>query len=192
LVLYEKDLEETDENYNNLKTLGRYSISHPYLSKYSMADALDRYEKEGIDISEVRIEYEKINKKLEAFEQNMGNARDKLFEELKHYVYAYHGTICFFLELDPIVNETENDMNGRDTLEILMMELDRDYDLHDMKIKVTALDDVLKCRFELKIDTIMKECPSIEREDYPDSFWWRHPSKILRKVEESRKESSMM
>lgn len=190
LVMYEKYIEETDDNYDALKTLGRYSITHPYLSKYSMSSAIEIYEKKGIDLSEIKIEYERINKKLEAFEQKRGDARNKLYEVLKYYVNTYYSTICFFLELDPIDLETENDMNGRDTLEILLMELDCDYDLHDLKIKVAALDEVLKCQFEQKIDTIMKECPSIEFEHSPDSFWWRHPSKILHEREESLKRSS--
>jgi hypothetical protein len=193
LTAYEKSIKKTDENYDALKKLGRYDITHPYLNKHSLSSALDRYEKKGIYLSEIRVEYERINRKLEAFEQKRGrkNVRDKLFEVLKYEVNTYYTTICYFLELDPIDLETENDMDGRDILEILLVELDRDYDLHDIKIKVTALDEVLKCQFRLKINTIMKECPSIEREHYPDSFWWRHPSKILHDLEESRKKSAL-
>ncbi|WP_094227744.1 hypothetical protein [Methanolobus psychrotolerans] len=188
LKLYKKDVEETDLNYESLKHLGKYSITHPYLSKHSMASAIERYEAKGINLSEIRVQYEEINKRLEAFEQKRGNAREKLFEELKHYIKAYPSTVCYFLELDPIDLETGNDIAGRDILEILMMELDHDFDLHDMKIKVEALDNVLKCRFRLNIDLIMKECSFIEVETAPESFWWRHPSRIYLEVQKSREE----
>lgn len=106
---------------------------------------------------------------------------------MEYYANSYHATICYFLELDPIGLETGNDINRRDALEILLTELNRDHDLHDIMIKVSALDEVLKCQFRLKINTIMNECSFIEDENYPESFWWRHPSKILHEVGESRK-----
>lgn len=188
LIAYEKSITEIDKNYDALKTVGRDFI-RPYSSKYFISSVINRYEKKGINLTEIRIEYERINNKLEAFEQRRGrkDIRGKLFEKLSYYVNSYHSTICYFLELDPVDLETGNDMSRRDSLEILLIELSRDYDLHDIKIKVAALDEVLKCQFRLKIDTIMKECSFIEDEAYPDRFWWRHPSKILHEVEESRK-----
>jgi hypothetical protein len=155
-----------------------------------MASAIERYEAKGINLSEIRVQYEQINKRLEAFEQKRGDARDKLFDELKHYVKAYPSTVCYFLELDPIDLEIGNDIAGRDTLEILMMELDHDFDLHDLKVLVSSLDKVLKCRFKLNIEMIMKECYFIEDETAPENFWWRHPSRIFLEVQKSREEST--
>lgn len=97
---------------------------------------------------------------------------------MKYLIDTYYATICSFLELDPIDMETENDMMRRDDIEILIQELQSDYNLHDMKVKVSALDDALKCQFERNLETIMKECPDIEKTHYPENFWWRHPSKL--------------
>lgn len=188
LKKYEESIEATDKNIDNLEIHGRHHPSSPYLFKYGINLAIERYEKEGADLSEIRIEYERVNKKLEILEQKKDKSfRTKLFEELKYYVDDYPATISFFLELDPIDLETENDMAKRDILEILIMELSHDYDLHDMKIKVGVLDEVLRCQFKSNIDMIMKESPDIEITYYPEHFWWRHPSTILRDVEESWK-----
>lgn len=179
LKKYEEIIEETDRNFDRLEIHGQHCPSSPYLFKYGITLAIERYEKEGADLSEIKDEYEKINQKLVVFMQKRDKAYpNKVFDELKHYVDTYYATICFFLESDPVDMETENDLAGRDLIEILLKELDNEYDLHDLKIKVAALDEALKCQFKSNMGTIMNECPDIEKDCYPENFWWRHHSKL--------------
>ncbi|MDO9099053.1 MAG: hypothetical protein Q7U60_13155, partial [Candidatus Methanoperedens sp.] len=147
--------------------------------KHKISFLIGYLEKKGVDISYIKNEYNRINKKLIAFEQKRGKTyRDKVYEELEYLVDTYYTTICSFLELDPIDMETENNLMRRDSVEILLKELQSDYNIHDMKVKVSALDEALKCQFERKIDYLLKECALIENPYYPENFWWRHPSKF--------------
>jgi hypothetical protein len=179
LKRYEEVIEETDKNFDSLKILGRYAPCAPYLFKYNIIFLIMYTEKKGFDLSEIKKKYEKINKKLVSFEQKRGKTyRDKVYEELKYLVDTYYSTICHFLKSDPIDMETENDMMGRDDIEILIEEFNTDYNIKDMKVKISALDEVLKCKFKTDYELLMKECPNIEKPYYPESFWWRHPSKF--------------
>lgn len=179
LERYKEVIEEIDKNYDKLELFGRYSPSVPYLSKYGLSFFIEYHEKEGVELSELKDDYERINKKLIAFEQKRGKAyRDKVFDKLKYLIEDYPTTVCLFLELDPIDIETDDDLNKRDLIEILLLEMQRDYNVHDMRVKVSALDEALKCKFKTNFETLMKECPDIERTDDPESFWWRHPSKF--------------
>ncbi len=180
---FRERIVELDNNFDKIEIHGRYQTRAPLINK-NMALLLIKYLKEaGVDLSELKREYDEINEKFHTFEKKRGKVyRKKLYEELKYFVNNYHRTITTFLELDPVGLETENDMDGRDIIEMLLEELKDDYDLHDMRVKVSALDEVLKSKFKLEINTILDECPGIERPEFPESFWWRHPSKFLKKT----------
>lgn len=179
LKKYEETIEELDKNFDKIERLGRYQARAPLRYKHEISFLIEYLEKKGVDISYIKNEYNRINKKLIAFEQKRGKTyRDKVYEELKYLVDIYFSTICHFLKSDPIDMETENDLIRRDNIEILLKELQNDYDIHDMKVKISALDEALKCQFKTNIETIMKECPNIEISYFPENFWWRHPSKM--------------
>lgn len=176
---YEEDIEESDVNFDKITLHGRYQAGGLLRYKYEIPFSINHLEKENIDLTDLNAEYERINKKFMAFVQTRDKAYlDKLYEELKNSVDKYYVTICYFLKSDPIDIETGHDLYKRDSIEFLLEELDNEYDLHDMKVKVLALDEALKCQFKSNMDVIMKECPDIEKAYYPENFWWRHPSKL--------------
>lgn len=186
---FERTIDELDQSLDSTDNFEGYMAGDPIICKYRISFLFKSLLEKGADVRDFKKEEERINKKLMTFMQNRGrDYTDKLYAELKFLVDQYPTMICFFLELDPIDMEVENDLNSRDDIEYLLKELDDDYDLRDIRIKVRALDDVLRCQFESNINLIMKEWPYIERDYYPDSFWWRHPSKILREREKSQEE----
>ena len=104
--------------------------------------------KKGIDTLYVN-EFNKINKTLKVFEQEKGKAYwDKVYEELKHLVNTYPVRIEAFLKLDPIDIETGHDIFERDMIDILLNELQKDYDVRKMKSQVSNLDAALKRKFK--------------------------------------------
>lgn len=181
LKRYDEIIEELDENFDKIEKLGRYQAMAPYGYKYKISILIEYLEKKGDDIQLLKEKYENINKKLIEFEKKRGRTYyNKVYEDLKYSVDTYYVTICHFLELDPIDMETENDLLGRDYIEIILNELKEVYNIHDMKIKVYALDEALKCKFKRNLKIIMEECPDIEQVYYPEHFWWRHPSEFKR------------
>ena len=113
--------------------------------------------------------------------------RNRLYESLNLSVDRYSRAINYFFELDPVCVETENDLDSRDIVEILLNELRSDYDLESLEARVSTSDELLKSKFEYYarsggLGKLLKECPYLEIPYYPDSFWWRHPSKILQEL----------
>lgn len=179
LKKYEERIEELDDNFDKITLHGRYQAGGLLRYKYEIPFSINHLEKENIDLTDIKTEYKRINEKFMDFVQKRGETYlDKLYKELKYLVDTYYVIICHFLKSDPIDIETGHDIYKRDSIEFLLEELDDEYDLHDMKVKVLALDEALKCQFKSNMDTIMKECPDIEKNYYPENFWWRHHSKL--------------
>ncbi|NUB90143.1 hypothetical protein HT576_03720 [Haloterrigena sp. SYSU A121-1] len=111
--------------------------------------------------------------------------REKAFEELQYMIDRYPSVVNHFLELEPVPNELRNDLDWRDRLEITRLELDPYFDLHDEHIRIETLDEVLRLRYEQEIDTVLDERAGVERSYYPESFWWRHPSKVDEELDSS-------
>ncbi|MHC3439938.1 hypothetical protein ACYJ1Y_18105 [Natrialbaceae archaeon A-gly3] len=109
--------------------------------------------------------------------------RRKAFEELQHMIDRYPSVVNHFLKLEPISNELRNDLDWRDRLEITRLELDPYSDLHDEHIRVETLDEVLQLRYKREIDMILEEHADIERSYYPESFWWRHPTRVAEELD---------
>lgn len=186
LKRYDDAIEETDNNYDKLKWLGGYDPYYPYLCKYEILFMISHLEKEGTNVSQLKKEYENINEKLKLLEQKRGkNFRDKLYEELKLQLNAYPKIVDYVFVLDPVCVETENDLMGRDMIEILLLELKNDFNLQLIEEQLSLLDETLKSNFESNarngyLRKVLKECPYLEIAYYPERFWWRHPSKFLR------------
>lgn len=157
----------------------RYLTGTPLRYKYEISYMNEHIEKQGIDTSYVKNEFNKITKIFTDFEQKRGKAyKDKLYEELKYLVGTYPTRIKAFLKLDPIDIETGHDIYQREMIDILFNELQKDCDVRKMKLQVSKLDIELKGKFIENMDTLLEECPNIEEIYYPDFFWWRHPSKL--------------
>lgn len=87
-------------------------------------------------------------------------------------------TVAYFLELDPISLEVPNAVDFRDHVQALFEALQRVSELHDERIRLEALDEVLETRYRSGVDTIILDCPTVERRWYPERYWWRHPRRI--------------
>ncbi|WP_214041247.1 hypothetical protein [Methanoculleus sp.] len=181
LLRYEEKIEETDVHYDELKRLGGHTPDAPYRLKHLLPFWIHLLEEEGVDCEGLRQEYEKVTRKLAALEQKRGkDYREKLFSLLKDEVYYYPATIRYFADMDPLELEIPNDLLTRTDIEILLMELDRDFDLTEIKKEVALLDEEFKSRYLLHMDEILEHYPEAEDPYAPESFWWRHPLKLLR------------
>lgn len=184
LSRYEKSIEEIDEHYDELKPNGRYSPAAPYRSKHLLPFWIHLLDEEGVECEAFRAEYARISRKLTALEEKRGrDYREKLLQVLQREVDSTYPTmICFFADLEPLQLEILNDLLLRDSIEILLMELERDFDLTETKTKVSILDEVLKCTYIREIKEIIKISDyygKTEDRSYPDEFWWRYPLKML-------------
>lgn len=180
LEKYEEIIEKLDENFDEIEIFGKYQARAPLSYKYEISFLIEYLQNKSLDLSTLIKEYDKINTNLRNFEQKKGISYwDKVYEELIYLVEDYSTTACLFLELDPIEIETDDDLNKRDLIEILLVELEKRYEVNDIKVEIQALDKVLKCKFKMNIDILMKECPDIQKVYFPENFWWRHPSKFI-------------
>lgn len=181
LFNYEKSIEETDEHYDELAAYGRYSADAPYGLKYLLPFWINLLEGEGADCEVFRTEYNRITRKLTLLEQKRGrDYREKLFSDLKQFVGGYPGIVDGFADLEPLLYEVLQDLALRSSIEILIMELERDYDLTEIKTKVSDLDEPFKRKYIQEIDEVLEYCPEAESPLFPESFWWRHPLKLLK------------
>jgi len=181
LLGYEKSIEETDEHYDELKRLGRYIADAPYGLKHILPLWIHLLEEEGVNCEGLRQEYERITQRLEALEQKRGqDYREKLFTLLKDEVYCYPATIRYFADQEPFELEIPNDFATRSSLEILLMELERDHDLTEIKKEVSLLDEEFKSKYLQHIDEVIECCSDAVDPYLPDRFWWEHPHKLLK------------
>ncbi len=185
LEKYDKSVDEVDKHYDEVKILGRYDPATPYCGKYGVLSLIDFLEKEGVDVSDLRERFKKINEKLKKLEEKRRDLRDKLYDELKFYVSSYSKIVGLFFEGEPVEDETYMDLLKRDILEVLLMELKSDHDVDCMEKIVSALDQTLELKFYGNIEAILSICPDIEVPFRPPNFWWRHPSKILKEKEQA-------
>lgn len=185
LICYEKSIEETDEHYDDLKEYREIDASGThYHSKHTLPHMIRLLEEEGVDCTAFHAEYTRITRKLTALEEKRGrDYREKLFRTLQQEVDSRYPTmLCFFADMEPFYLEIPNDQAFRDDVEILLMELERDFDLTEIKAKVAILDEVLKCTYIREIKEIIKISDyygNTEDRSYPDRFWWEHPLKML-------------
>lgn len=190
LLTYEKSIEETDEHYNELKRLGRYSADAPYGLKHLLPFWIQLLEEEGVDCTGFRIKYERTTRKLAVLEEKRGkNYREKLFSLLKDEVFYYPVTIRYFAEQELSELEIPNDFATRSSLEILLMELERDHDLTEIKKEIDLLDKEFKSKYLQHIDEIIKCCADAVDPYTPESFWWEHPLKLLKEKQAMQNDS---
>jgi len=182
LAHYERYIEETDEHYDELGgRYDRYSAGAPYGLKYLLPFWIDLLEGEGVDCKGFRRNYERITRKLKALERKRGREyREKLLERLKDDVDFYPVMLYSFGELEPYELEIPNDLATREAIEIYMRELENDYDLSEIKAKVSTLDEELKRKYLQNIEEILESYFDADNPYSPESFWWDHPLKLLK------------
>lgn len=178
---YESDLAELPDDFDGLNVMGARTARGPIVKRRLLSYLIRELDNRNVDTSGLTRRYSELNDKIDA---RVGEAYlERLHEEFQHLVEGYPSTVCYFLELDPINIELGNDLDQRDAIEILFLELEGSFDLSDERIRISALDSVLECRYEMAIDTIMEYSNVVEKPYFPDRFWWRHPSDVVNSVE---------
>ncbi len=180
LIRYENSIEETDEHYDELDSYGRYPPDAPYGLKHLLPYWIHLLEEGGVDCRGFQAEYARITQKLATLEEKRGrDYREKLRGALQRDVDRYPTLVSYFAYQEPFELEIPHELSVRSAIEILLMELERDYDLEDLKKKVSVLDQVLRCKYRRKAKLVLEYYPEAEDPGFPDRFWWRHPLKIL-------------
>jgi len=182
LAHYERYIEETDEHYDELGgRYDRYSAGAPYGLKHLLPFWIDLLEEEEVDCKGFRRDYERITRKLKALERKRWpEHREKLLDDLKDDVEFYPVIIHSFGELEPYELEIPHDLATREAIEILLIELENDYDLTEIKAKVSTLDEELKRKYLQNIEEILESYFDADNPYSPESFWWDHPKKLLK------------
>ncbi|WP_298669234.1 hypothetical protein [uncultured Methanofollis sp.] len=181
LLNYEIRIRETDEHYDELAAYGRYSTEAPYGLKHVIPFWIHLLEEGGVNCENFRVEYKRITQKLVALEKKRGrDYREKLFSNLKQFVGGYPGMIDNFVDMEPLEFEIPQSLAIRSSIEILLMELERDYDLTEIKAKVSPLDKEFRSKYLQNVDEILEHYPEAEDPYSPESFWWNHPLKLLK------------
>ena len=180
LKRFEEWIEQTEENYDTLHPLSAHSASGPIICKYDLLFLLDYAEKRNVNIDKQKKEFKNNPTKVTALKNKKGKTySNKLLSELNYFTVKYNKTVRSFLELDPIDLETYNDLDGKDIIEYLLMEIKKDRDVRDLEYKILEADKILKNKYLDNIDVILKNA-RLEKPFFPDNFWWRHPSKIFK------------
>ena len=178
LERYAAVIHETGSHLDALTVKGRYTARAPYCCKYLLGYLLAFHEAQGVDLASARTEYEQLNRQLAALEDRGGSAfRAQVFAELQFFVENYWRVVASATTLEPLLTEAENDFNERDALAILLLELERDHDLTEMRIRVDVLDEPHRSMYrdyEFRDTGIYA---AIAADYYPEEFWWRHPKK---------------
>lgn len=193
LISYEKRIEETEEHYDKLTGVyGRYPANAPYRLKHLIPFWIHllEEEKKGGTCGDFQREYDRITLKLTALEQKKGrDFRQKLLFILINDVDSYPAIIDSFADLDPFELEIPQSLSVRRDIEILLMELEGDYDLTEIKAKVSSLDKELKRKYIQNIEEILESYFDAEDPYSPESFWWNHPQKLLKEKQAMQNKS---
>ena len=178
LERYAAVIHETEAHLDALTVKGRYTARAPYCCKYLLGYLLAFHEAQGVVLASARTEYERLNRQLAALEGRGGSAfREQVFVELQFFVENYWRVVASATTLEPYSTEAENDLNERDALAILLLELERDHDLTEMRIQVDVLDEQHRSMYR---DYGFRDAgiyAAIAADYYPEEFWWRHPKK---------------
>lgn len=182
LIRYEESLKETDEHYGELKIGGRYSPDAPLWLKLILPYWIRALEEGGIDCKEFRDEYARVTRELTDLEEKWGHDyREKLLRVLQREVnFLYPRRVCSFADLEPFELEIPHEISLRNSIETLLMELDGDFDLTEIKTNVAILDEAFRSKYLREVENVLKYFPEAEGLHYPDEFWWMHPLTMLR------------
>jgi len=189
---YEKLIEKIKEYDINSERL-KIDVSAVYYYKYDLFYSIESLKHINHIYIKLKNKYDRITQGFIIHERKTGTECHKiLFDTIKINVKRYAIIIKYFGDPDDLdfFNEIGNALFMRDGLEFSLIELENDYDLQDLKFKITVLDTVLKTKFTEKIERIVECCPSFETSYYPENFWWRHPSKILAEKQARVKQQS--
>ncbi|MFC7046966.1 hypothetical protein ACFQH6_17555 [Halobacteriaceae archaeon GCM10025711] len=171
---FEESISTLESNFDDIDgPLGQPTAGRPLELKLTLSGLRDESAREWTESETAR--FEALCSRLDTVVDHLGPAYDdQLLVELEYLVDTYPATINYFLGLDPIDIELWDDLNRRDSLEVLLRELRDRHDLREQTAAVEALDTVLKYQYREHLDTLQEYRDIIEKPYFPESFWWRH------------------
>lgn len=141
LQRYEKSIKETEDHFDQLESFGSYRACAPCYEKFGIPHLIEALKTSDGMEKTFWLEYDRISGKLTAFTTSKGRIyRDMLYADLKNYVAAYHSALCY-ADLNMITLESDHDLFNREAIRALIAELHDDYDIGEIEILVTALDE---------------------------------------------------
>lgn len=167
------------EDYSQLPPAEEPSLSTALVADTEVKGLLRALRETDVDTTEWESEYAMCRREMEELLRSP-DVRRYAVAELEYLLDSFPAKVSHFLELEPLQMEVEQHLGWRDSIEALLTELDtsESIDVREQRIRLEALDEVLRVRYEEGIETIRSECPTVERPYYPESFWWRHPSRV--------------
>ena len=153
---------------------GTYTLARLLIRQFhinNLLDILDEItQKKYISITHI------VQEKLNQIKDKMGEKEyyTQIYLELREDSQVYFNWIdkCLLTE---IFYEYINDLNYRDSVYVLQINLENKIDISEIKNKVAEKDDILKKNAKKLIED--EEFPTIEyrqkiRQFLPDDFWW--------------------
>jgi len=131
---------ETREHFLDLSPFGPYPASAPYYEKSGIQTLLDSLKDGAGEKEALCTEFREVLQYLELAEQDLGVAyRTALREELRVYATIYHAAVCHE-NLSLVRSETDHDLFCRDRITVLVRELEREYDLAELRHFIGTID----------------------------------------------------
>ena len=166
--------EEILDNFNRVR------VNNANSSKYSARSVLKtRLEidklLENNDSAEL---YARFGNLEEEFKKEIDSDFVKIVkEELDASLEIFESAIDHFLELDPVANELANDLDIRDSIEVLSLFLleQEEYDYRD---EIKELDERFRDKYRANSNKIREFKQAVSKNYLGDNFWWRHPEKV--------------
>lgn len=184
---FEEAVEDIERNFPDTDVFGSTRARTPIIRMYKIRWLLAALEESSIGQDDLN-KYNHLNERFEEFVRDHHTPYiQSVFEEFEWFVERYPTLVCSFLELDPIDNELIEAMNRRDTIEVLHHYLTEQGEsnpsvagktIERAGIRVNALDEVLRCQFRKNITDILNNHSYIQKQYFPDRFWWRHPESL--------------
>jgi hypothetical protein len=143
LVRFRETIRATKEHYSELSAFGRHYAGAPYYEKSGILVLLDEIRSDPGTREELCTEFRQVLRELEILEQELGREyRAQLRQDLHYYTDTYAAMVCHE-HLGSVRFETDYGLFRRDLITVLLHELERDFDLTDVKALIQTLDNNL-------------------------------------------------
>ena len=143
LLRFATAIEETRDHSFELSPFGRYPASAPWYERAGILEFLHSSGPGACTREEFLLEFQRNEAQLRSLAEELGAPyRRQLREELTAYVDRYHAAVCMEA-IAMTAFGTDHELFCRDRIAVLMMELEKDHDLRELKRLVNALDQGL-------------------------------------------------
>jgi hypothetical protein len=148
MLRFARAIKETREHFLEISAFGRYPASSPYYERSGIQVLLDSMNADPGTREEFLQEFQELDDRLTTLERELGGEyRRRLREELSLCTDRYHSAVCH-ASLGLLTFESDHELFCRDRITVLVHELEKDHDLHEVKNLIRMLDQNLFCSVE--------------------------------------------